>query len=233
MSLKHGFLSEDCVKLDARNLTFSVAFAKLQPEKGRMLSSVSVVLDTEIAGGLRFSRLQDVLCFKAVWLDRIPAFGGGSNLSPALSNPSRALPVPVVPVVPIPSASTGKEELATVVLVRLRRVELDVDLGQSISNVKLTLDDAIVRTKITESLSELSLAIGNFLIVASGNLAGRAEMPDFQFQTVRRNNHQSARETGGRMLDLTMTSGVFTVKLDSEYHELIQYRSVALLKLYW
>ena len=223
VSLKHGFLSEDCVKLDARNLNFSVAFAKLQPEQGRTLSSVSIVLDTEFAGGLRFSRLQDVLCFKAVWLDRIPAFGGGSTLTPTLSNPSHTLPVPTVP---IPSASTGKEELATAVLVRLRRVELDVDLGQSISNVKLTLDDAIVRTKITESLSELSFAIGNFLIIASGNLAGRAEMPDFQFQTVRRNNHQSAKEAGGRMLDLTMTSGVFTVKLDSEYHELIQYRLV-------
>lgn len=221
LSLKHGFLSEDCVKLDARNLNFTVAFAKLQPDKSRTSSSVSIVLDTEFSGGLRFSRLQDVLCFKAVWLDRIPAFGGGATLAPTVPLSSTTLSMPVATV---PLSSPPKQELTTAVLVRLRRIELDVDLGQSISNVKLTLDNATLRTKISEELSELSLAIGNFVVAASGNLAGHAELPDFHFQTVRRKNHEHAKEAGGRMLDLSMRSGIFTVKLDSEYHELIQYR---------
>ncbi|KAI0633565.1 hypothetical protein C8Q77DRAFT_1157760 [Trametes polyzona] len=219
VALKHGFLSEDCVKLDARNLSFSMAFAKIQPAQGRVSSSISVVLDTEFSGGIRFSRLQDVLCFKAVWLDRIPVFtGGNATPSDRPSNPPSAL------LTPQPQ-STVKQELTTAVLVRLRRVELDVDLGQSISNVKLTLDDALFRTKITEVLSELSLSIEQLSIVASGNLTGHADLPNFQFQTVRRNNSHYAREAGGRMLDLSMTTGVFTVKLDSEYHELIQYRA--------
>ncbi|KAI1795480.1 hypothetical protein LXA43DRAFT_1178514 [Ganoderma leucocontextum] len=220
VALKHGFLSEDCVKLDARNLNFSMAFAKLEPEGGRVMSSISVVLDTEFAGSLRFSRFQDVLCFKAVWLDRIPAFSSGSSLTPT----ERQIPLSATPVT-TPLASSVKQELTTAVLVRLRRVELEVDLGQSISAVKLSLDNTLVRTKITETLSELSLGIGHFSIVATGNLAGQVEMPDFQFQTVRRNNHEYAKEAGGRMLDLTMTSGLFTVKLDSDYHELIQYRA--------
>ncbi|RPD53525.1 hypothetical protein L227DRAFT_535889, partial [Lentinus tigrinus ALCF2SS1-6] len=221
VSLKHGFLSEDCVKLDARNLNFTIGFAKLQPESGRTMSSVSVVMDTEFAGSLRFSRFQDVLCFKAVWLDRIPAFTGGSALTSTgrPSNPPSSLPTPN------PAAPSPKQELTTAVLVRLRRVELDLDLGQSISTMKLALDQTLVRTKIAESVSELSLAIGNFSIVATGNLSGHAEMPDFQFQTVRRNSSHSAKEAGGRMLDLAMTTGVFVVKLDSEYHELIQYRA--------
>ena len=219
VSLKHGFLSEDCVKLDARNLNFSIAFAKVQPGDSHVMSSISVVLDTEFSGGLRFSRFQDVLCFKAVWLDRIPTFSSGSTLTP-LERPSALNAIPT----PTTSASNVEQELTTAVLVRLRRVELDVDLGQSISTVKLALDDTLVRTKITERLSELSLAIGNFSIVATGNLAGQAEMPDFQFQTVRRNSHEYAKDAAGRMLDLSMTSGIFTVKLDSEYHELIQYR---------
>ncbi|KAI0743929.1 hypothetical protein C8Q80DRAFT_1355680 [Daedaleopsis nitida] len=222
VSLKHGFLSEDCVKLDARNLNFTIGFAKLQPKDGYTMSSVSVVLDTQFAGGIRFSRLQDVLCFKAVWLDRIPAFSGGSNLTPTERPSSNTSALPT----PNPATTTNsKQELTTAVLIRLRRVELDVDLGQSISTIKLTMDNTLVRTKITETLSELSLAIGHFSIVASGNLAGYADMPDFQFQTVRRNNSHEAKEAGGRMLDLSMTSGIFTVKLDSEYHELIQYRA--------
>ncbi|KAI0368271.1 hypothetical protein BV20DRAFT_969313 [Pilatotrama ljubarskyi] len=219
VALKHGFLSEDCVKLNARNLNFSMAFAKVQHEAGLVSSSISVVLDTEFSGGIRFSRLQDVLCFKAVWLDRIPVFSGG-NLTPSdrPSGPPSAL------LTPLPSSS-AKQELTTAVLVRLRRVELDVDLGQSISNIKLTLDDALIRTKITEVLSELSFSIEQLSLVASGNLSGHADLPDFQFQTIRRNSSHYAREAGGRMLDLSMTSGVFSVKLDSEFHELIQYRA--------
>ncbi|KAI8993910.1 hypothetical protein BD414DRAFT_436222, partial [Trametes punicea] len=219
VALKHGFLSEDCVKLDARNLSFTMAFAKAQPDAGRVSSSISVVLDTEFSGGVRFSRLQDVLCFKAVWLDRIPVLSGGT-LTPSdrPSNPPSALPTP------LPS-SPAKQELTTAILIRFRCVELDVDLGQSITSVKLTLNDALVRTKITEILSELSLSIEQLSILASGNLSGHAEMPNFQFQTVRRNNTQYAKEAGGRMLDLSMTSGLFTVKLDSEFHELIQYRA--------
>ncbi|KAI0358672.1 hypothetical protein OH77DRAFT_1587674 [Trametes cingulata] len=219
VALKHGFLSEDCVKLNARNLNFSMAFAKIQHEAGRVSSSISVVLDTEFSGGIRFSRLQDVLCFKAVWLDRIPVFSGGS-LTPSdrPSNPPSAL------LTPMPSSSV-KQELTTAVLVRLRRVELDVDLGQSISSIKLTLDDTLIRTKITEILSELSLSIEQLTLVATGNLSGHADLPNFQFQTIRRNSSQYAKEAGGRMLDLSMTSGVFSVKLDSEYHELIQYRA--------
>ncbi|OSD07084.1 hypothetical protein PYCCODRAFT_793525 [Trametes coccinea BRFM310] len=219
IALKHGFLSEDCVKLDARNLNFTMSFAKIHSEVGRISSSISVVLDTEFAGGVRFSRLQDVLCFKAVWLDRIPVLSGG-NATPSdrPSNPPSALPTPLPP-------SSTKQELTTAILLRFRRVELDVDLGQSISSIKLTLDDALFRTKITEVLTELSLSIEQLSILASGNLSGHAEMPNFQFQTVRRNSSQYAKEAGGRMLDLSMTSGAFTVKLDSEFHELIQYRA--------
>ncbi|KAI0645908.1 hypothetical protein C8Q79DRAFT_910949 [Trametes meyenii] len=220
IALKHGFLSEDCVKLDARNLNFSMAFAKVQPDSGRVSSSISIVVDTEFSGGIRFSRLQDVLCFKAVWLDRIPAFSGGNSTpSERPSGPPSALPTP------LPPSSPAKQELTTALLVRLRRVELDVDLGQSISNISLTLADAVFRTKITDVLSELSLSIEQLAIVASGNLSGHVDLPDFQFQSVRRNNSHYAREAGGRMLDLSMTSGVFSVKLDSEYHELIQYRA--------
>ncbi|KAL1942384.1 hypothetical protein VTO73DRAFT_5986 [Trametes versicolor] len=220
IALKHGFLSEDCVKVNARNLNFSMAFAKVQPTQSRVSSSISVVLDTEFSGSIRFSRFQDVLCFKAVWLDRIPVFtGGNSTPTDRPSNPPSAL------LTPQPSSSSIKQELTTAVLVRLRRVELDVDLGQSISSIRLTLDDALFRTKITEVLSELSLSIEQLTVLASGNLSGHVDLPNFQFQTVRRNSSEYAKEAGGRMLDLTMKTGVFVVKLDSEYHELIRYRA--------
>lgn len=216
VGLKHGFLSEDCVRLDARNLTFSMVFARPLPEQDPT-STILVVLDTEFSGAIRFSRFQDVLCFKAVWLDRIPVFRTQNN-TPASEfprTPSKA------------SSSTGpttRQALTTGIIFRLRQINLDVDLGQSISNVKLQLTNVAISTRITESLYELALSVAELTLLASGNMSGRAYVPDFRFQTIRRNEKFSMSSPGDRMLDLAMTSGPLNVNLESEYHRLLQYR---------
>ncbi len=81
-SLKHGFLSDDCANFDARNLNFSINFSKSMLASKTWINAVSVVVDTEFSGNVRLSRLQDFLCFKAVWLDHIPVFSGDGDDSP-------------------------------------------------------------------------------------------------------------------------------------------------------
>ncbi|KAI0958666.1 hypothetical protein AcV7_004416 [Taiwanofungus camphoratus] len=215
IGLKHGFLSEDCVRLDARNLAFSITFAKMESGLEKITSSISVVVDTEFSGGVRFSRLQDVLCFKAVWLDRIPIFSG-QNMDMGSK--------------PLQSGNKGKsittssqQELTTVLLLRLRRVQLDADLGQSISLIKLNVHDVLVRTKLTDALSEYSLSVAQLAVLASGNVSGQLTVPDFRFRTIRNSEGHSPKVSGDRMLDLTITTGVFNVELESEYQKLIQY----------
>lgn len=207
--LKHGFLSEDCVRLDARNLAFSVTFGKLHPSHST--SSLSVVLDTEFLGDVRFSRLQDVLCFKAVWLDNIPM------LNTQLSAPSRSTKTTIVS-----GSGPSSARSTTSILIRVRRIKANVDLGQSISTVTLDLSDAILRTKLSESLYELSIFVGALDVNAKGNMAGCVRVPDCVFRTSRRMNDFSPGQ--GRMLDLRMTSGPVSVDLDSEHQKLLRYR---------
>ncbi|KAJ3553006.1 hypothetical protein NM688_g3848 [Phlebia brevispora] len=211
VGLKHGFLSEDCMKLHARNLAFSVDFAKA---RGQTVSSVSVVCDTEFSGGVRFSRLQDILCFKAVWLDRIPVF-----------NVPAVTPGSLKPKAATHRTHTPSQGLSTVALVRLRRVELDVDLGQSISSLQLKLSNAVMRTRIEENVSEVSLSVYEVFAVASGNLAGRLAVPDFLFQTTTRKDRLEQAADTRRMLDLRMTSGPLEVELESEYQKILLYRA--------
>ncbi|KAG6911117.1 hypothetical protein DXG01_003857 [Tephrocybe rancida] len=170
IGLKHGFLSEDCVRLDARNLTFSVAFAKFEGEGGTSSNSVSIVLDTEFLGVVRFSRLQDILCFKAVWLDRIPVFNSPPTATSAKTIRSS-------PNAPLPSQAP-KQHFTTIILIRIRRITLDVDLGQSISAMTLDLKDAVMRTKLTEALNEVSVLVDDLTIIAKGNVAGHAHVPN-------------------------------------------------------
>ena len=109
-------------------------------------------------------------------------------------------------------------------LLRLRKVSLDIDLGQSISAIHLDVTDAIFRTKVTELESELSLSVKHFLANASGNLSGRMEAPDFLFQTIRKKERTLHKATKSTMLDLHMTSGPLDITLDSEYQKLLMYR---------
>ncbi len=213
--LKHGFLSEDCVRLHARNLAFTVDFAKA---RGSTVSSVSVVCDTEFSGGVRFSRLQDIMCFKAVWLDRIPIINAPPSTPGGLGTRTSSHATTA-------SAPPTSQELTTAVVLRLREVRLDVDLGQSITSIQLDLRDAILRTRLMEEFSELCLSVSQVTAIATGNITGQITVPNFLFQTTRKERY-SPSNSGSRLLDLQMTSGPLVIDLDSEYQKLLVYRYV-------
>ena len=209
VGLKHGFLSEDCVNLDARNLGFSVNCTKTKSNTGNRISSISVVLDTELLGGVRFSRLQDVLCFKAVWLDRIPTF----NTTHSPLETTNAL-----------QPTINEQGLSTVILIRIRRIKLLVDLGQSISTIDLELQQAVFRTKLTGDYNEVFIFVGDLSLTASGNLSGHAHVPSCVFQTIRRSEGGLSDDSGrSRMLELRLTSGVLTAVLESDHQQLLHY----------
>lgn len=216
VGLKHGFLSDECVRLDARNLTFSMQIAKKTAKDGEPVSLMSVILDTQFAGGVRFSRLQDILCFKAVWLDRIPVLN------------AQQIPVPQTPESAIHSPSNSvptKQGITTAVLIRIRDIKLDVDLGQSISTISLDLQDALIRTKMTEDLYEVSLSVANVAILGKGNISGQVTVPDCFFRTIRKKVHKLVEGAGEtKMLELIMTSGPLDAVLESDHQKLLRYR---------
>jgi hypothetical protein len=215
VSLRHGFLSEACATVEARGLTFSTSFSKEYDGA----PTISLLVDTELVGGLRFSRLQDLLCFKAVWLDRIPVFSG-----PPINEAS--------PTTPVAAAAVTKSEdgpsspFLTALCVRVRRFNLDVDLGQSISVVALHLEQIVVQTRLTHISSELQFLVGNMDIQAVGNISGRADVPNFMFRTTRVMESAHAELPGHRMLQLEMTSGPLNIALESEHQDLLKYRYV-------
>jgi hypothetical protein len=216
VGLKHGFLSEDCIQLHARNLAFSTTWAR-SDDTG---NSLSLVVDTEFSGSARLSRLQDMLCFKAVWLDRIPTFGTQGHNAPM---------TPFKSTVNLPSSAPSAAErspFTTVILVRVRRTKLAVDLGHSISNIDLDLTDTSFRTRLTDTVAEISLHVAMVSVNSSGNISGAASVPDFIFQTMRRRESPGATkfDNGNRMLELVLTSGPLNLSLESEHQKLLQYR---------
>jgi hypothetical protein len=220
IGLKHGFLSEDCVRLDAHNLAFSTSFTGADESSRIEVNSISIVVDTEVSGGLRFSRFQDVLCFKAVWLDRIPVLSATPS-SELVDHHFKAKAPPT------PGGVSAKSGLTTAVLVRFRRIGLNVDLGQSISSVRLDMLDVIVQSNIEKMCAELSVSIGDLNMSATGNISGHARIPDFSFNTMRRkalmsNSFDPLGEP--RMLDMSLKSGNLEMTLESDYQKILHLR---------
>lgn len=224
VGLKHGFLSEDCVNLAARNLAFSLSFAKTEDSDRNTDNMISLVVTTDMSGGVRFSRLQDMLCFKAVWLDRIPLIAS-EQTSPEASR--------IISPSPTPRAASPevKQEVTTAIIIRIRSIEVNVDLGQSISNVTLNLDDTLIRTRFSERSREVSLSVTDVAIFAKGNISGHVAVADCIFHTVSRNEEVLVSETSSaRLLELTMTSGPLSAELESEHQRLLVYRLVLMPK---
>jgi hypothetical protein len=220
IGLKHGFLSEDCVRLNAHNLSFSTTFTGADNDSKMEVNSISIVVDTDVSGGLRFSRFQDVLCFKAVWLDRIPVLS--ATPSSELVDQTFKAKAP-----PTPSAVSTKNDFTTAVLVRFRRIGLNVDLGQSISSVRLDMLDVIFQSRMEKMCAELSVSIGDLNMSATGNISGHARIPDFSFNTIRRKALISNSFDGlgePRMLDMSLKSGILEMTLESDYQKILHLR---------
>ncbi|THH07232.1 hypothetical protein EW145_g3529 [Phellinidium pouzarii] len=215
--LKHGFLSEDSAHIDAKNLNLSINFANVSLPSGHFVNSVSVVVDTEFSGSIRFSRLQDFLCLKAVWLDHIPVYSGDSVESvdtPSKSNTNLALD------------QAPRQGFDTAIIIRVRQIFLEADLGQSISTVTLDLQTALVRTHLTSDFSELSASIKRVDVKARGNLSGHLQIPDFVFRTIRkRQEFNLKKQPLSRMLELHLTTGTLDIQIQSDWLWLLQYRA--------
>lgn len=216
--LRHGFLNEDSTSINARNLNFSVNFSKSSLHGGQQVNSVSVVVETEVAGNIRFTRLQDFMCFKAVWLDHIPIFKGDAVQKSKTSSRMTLAPSSV--------EQAPKQGIDTAIIVRVRQIRFEADLGQSISTVTMELQSVTVRTRMSDDISELAVAVERVDTQARGNLSGHLRMPDFLFRTVRkRQDLHGNKQPLGRMLELFLTSGTLDVQLQSDWLWLLQYRA--------
>lgn len=200
-SLRHGYLVDDCVNASARGLAFAVSFSEIH-ESGRTVNAVSIVVDTEIIGSVRFGRLQDVLCFKAVWLDRIPVFDS-KGIEPSS-------PV-IMPVVEAPRKSKA---FMTSILVQVESLQFDVDLGQSITKLTLDLRPVIVRTRLTDEFVEISVVSQLVKLDAVRAISGRVSLPDLSFETVRRRGSRKADQR--TLLELAIRTGELSASVNYE-----------------
>ena len=204
MRLRHGYLVEDCLNASARNLTFSVDLRALE-EEGNLINHLSIIAGSEIDGSVRFGRLQDVLCFKAVWLDRIPVLDVLAKTSPATSITS-------LPTESVPSKRTA---LVTSVLVQLETIHFEVDLGHAITKLTLDLRPVALRTRLADDFSEISFTSEEVKLDAVRSISGQVSLPSISFETVRRRSTAPGSQKSA-LLELLIRLGGIHASLNYE-----------------
>ena len=210
--LKHQAGTVQTAKADARNLAFSVSYLQTDDIEGILSHSVSIVVDTEFGAALRFDRLQDILIFKAIYVDRLPGTvpQQTANSTPVSTKPTESIP-----------------GLTTHVLVRARLVDLHVDLGHNVAAAAIRLESLVVRSRIAGSVTDLSVFIAHTSLKFEEErpLGGFLRLPDFSFVTARRSDVQLGLKDGiSKMLDVALSSGALDVVLQSEKRTLLQYQ---------
>ncbi|CAE6424846.1 unnamed protein product [Rhizoctonia solani] len=220
--IQHGYLNEDSISAKAQNLTFSVDFRKLRSNEDTITNSVSVVVNTEIAAKMRFSRLQDLLCFKAVWLDRIPVFDSLVRPPPMHSSASV-----IKAELPGSDYVPPTQPFQTLVLVNVDKADIMADLGPTIAQVTLDVESLTFRTRLCEDISEATLTMAKFNLLSERAVTGYVHMPDFVFQTVRRRHGKLSHDTDGhaKMLELTVKSGDIEAAMEYERQHLMHFHA--------
>ncbi|KAG8749294.1 hypothetical protein FRC11_011464, partial [Ceratobasidium sp. 423] len=220
--IQHGYLNEDSISAKAQNLTFSVDFRKLRGNEDTVTNSVSVVVNTEIAAKMRFSRLQDLLCFKAVWLDRIPVFDSLVRPPPVHSSTSV-----IKAELPGSNHTPSAQPFQTLVLVNVDKASVMADLGPTIALVILDIESLTLRTRLCEEVSEATLTMARLDLLSERAVTGYVRMPDFVFQTIRRRHGKVYHDADGhaKMLELTVKSGDIEAAMEYERQHLMHFHA--------
>lgn len=209
--LRHGYLMEDSAEASIRNLAFSAALSTSRDERGIGTSRTSIVVETDLKAAVIFSRLQDVLSFKAVWFDSFSTLGG-----------QMATPTSPLTVASRESASSSfhrgsSRQWTTALLVKVRKLEAQANLGSSISVIRLTLEPVTFRTLLSEKLSEVFLSVDTLDLVGEGLFSGRITVPNFFFRTVRgRDDNYDFSDGEETLLRIELQSGHLQMTMSFE-----------------
>ena len=223
VNLRHGYLSQDCFTASTKDLAFNAKLSAADDLKGNH-TTTSLVLEADIKATAMFARLQDMLIFKAVWLD------GLSNRSPPLARSETASERKTRPTSDHQSRTDDSRPIilrpwVTTAMFKIRQLETQLDLGPSISTVSLSMESIILQTLLTEALSELFFSVGQLDLQARRSFSGHARVPEFFFRTARsRFGNFAKRQDRETMLNIDMSSGPLDIMLAHENRTILLYQ---------
>ena len=166
---------------------------------------------SSITGDVNFRQLQDFLCFKAVWLDRL------GQLVP-LPDEHSAAPEQAA----VPSVVQQTTVLVVIVAARLREVKLTLMLGQSIGTVELKASELVARLRqVPNDSKSVGLDLQSFAITSRGRLSGYYNTSGLSLESTIRDIGGPLDELDGSHVKLGAVVGQMDGALEFDYRKVM------------
>ncbi|BGP16903.1 Macrophage colony-stimulating factor 1 receptor [Rhodosporidiobolus nylandii] len=211
--LRHSFSPEDCLLAEAKGMTASVVFGRLGDPAVSQDRLLSVVVNLpDVAGEMNFRHLQDWLCLKAVWLDRM-------DLGPVTAPAQSTAPVRTKTSSPaVPSTS----HLTTVVRAEIGSVRFTCDLGPAIGRITLVAEKLAARLRwVPEDARGFNLAIGGITVSAQGRTGGSLHVGGFWFATRLRDDQQVGKADEPDLLHIEIKLGKVDASIEYDFRRIL------------
>jgi hypothetical protein len=168
-----------------------------------------------IKGEVNFRQLQDFLCFKAVWLDRL------EQLVPVTDEPGK---VQQVLVEPATKASSGS--ITTIVLARIQEIQFTCMLGHNIGTIDLKASMLVGRLRqIPKHSRSLSVDLSKLEIASIGRLAGHLSNEGLYFETYLHDVHHTHQSKLQNCTNISASIGHTDASLEFDYRKTLLMRS--------
>lgn len=211
-TLKHEYLQVTAVEAGANDVVLTVQHAPHKQGSTRPLLSMTLFLD--VKGVVKFARLQDVLCFKAVWLDRIPVLD--IRTRPGFPESPSAPPM----VVQSPAGQVNQVTPMSITAA-FRTVDLTVDLGRHITLLNCTLTNLVFTLDQRPEGALLKVLLSMIDIRATHTLTGHLTMPNFSFTTQRQT---LKRDSTFNELKIIIETGKLDALLQDERKDVLEFQ---------
>ncbi|KAG8952761.1 hypothetical protein FRC04_003684 [Tulasnella sp. 424] len=220
VSVRHEFLRDVSFYAKAQELPFMLKLRReTNPGGGPSIPSVQVLMKTGFEGWLLFARLQDLLCFKAIWLDRIPVFE-------TRHRPDTATTSMAASKLEISNDQPSATSLELDITAIFEKTILEVDMGSSITKLSLEVQKFAVHRLQTLRTSSLVITVDQVNLLATQRLSGSLRLPNLGFGTTRQIFlSDDGRRTGTDRLEVVIKLGAAELDLQHEQVEQLSFRA--------
>ncbi|KAG9008371.1 hypothetical protein FRB90_008947, partial [Tulasnella sp. 427] len=222
VSVRHEFMRDVSFYAKAQDLPFILKLQRvIPPGGGPPVPSIQALMKTGFEGWLLFARLQDLLCFKAIWLDRIPVFETRNRPDTAAGMPITA-PPRLEMAEEHPTGSSMDLDITAI----LERTVMEVDMGSSITKLSLDVQKFVVHRIQTLRSSSLIVTVDQISLLASQSLSGKLSLPNLSFETTRQTVTSLEEQRGGtNRLQVVIKLGEAELDLQHEQVDQLSFRA--------
>ncbi|KAK4047646.1 Macrophage colony-stimulating factor 1 receptor [Microbotryomycetes sp. JL201] len=212
--LRHSFSPEDCLLAEAKGMSTSITFQGARDPFAEAQGQVSAVIDVpDLSAEVNFRHLQDWLCLKAVWLDRMDLALDVKKDGSTKPRPSEREPT---------SAQTASSNVQTIVQARITKLRLLCDVGQAIGRFNFVADAVTSRLRWVQGESrEFTTGIKKLELGGQGRAGGSLSIDGVMFSTRLRDSPNADPVSDSDLLQIQIGVGQIVASLEYEFHKLL------------